>query len=273
MIYFINPPFKWQFGKFSRESRSPSIGHSGVLYYPLWLMYAAAYCEEKGLDISFLDAPAKQLSEEQCLDIIKKEGKIDLFVVDTSTPSINSDVSFCEKIKKIYPNSFVCLVGTHPTATVEETFNISNSIDFIARKEYDEIIFQLAKQIVSKEYNFSVVDGLSYRAGNDIINNRDADLIIDLDKIPFASKFIYNHLDVFDYVFPAASFPAIQIFTGRGCPAHCTFCVYPQVMHGHVYRKRSATNVFDELLFISVHFPKVKEIVFEDEVIRLLVVL
>lgn len=33
-VCFINPPFKAEYGKFSRESRSPSIGHSGVLYYP-----------------------------------------------------------------------------------------------------------------------------------------------------------------------------------------------------------------------------------------------
>lgn len=31
-VCFINPPFKAEYGKFSRESRSPSIGHSGVLY-------------------------------------------------------------------------------------------------------------------------------------------------------------------------------------------------------------------------------------------------
>jgi hypothetical protein len=30
-VCFINPPFKAEYGKFSRESRSPSIGHSGVI--------------------------------------------------------------------------------------------------------------------------------------------------------------------------------------------------------------------------------------------------
>ena len=30
-ICFINPPFKAEYGKFSRESRSQCIGHSGVL--------------------------------------------------------------------------------------------------------------------------------------------------------------------------------------------------------------------------------------------------
>ena len=48
-VCFINPPFKAEYGKFSRESRSPSIGHSGVLYYPLWLIYAACVAEKMAL--------------------------------------------------------------------------------------------------------------------------------------------------------------------------------------------------------------------------------
>lgn len=72
-IYFINPPFKAEFGKFSRESRSPAITKSGALYYPLWLIYAALYSQKHGHDICFLDAPAKQLNEEQSLEIIQKE--------------------------------------------------------------------------------------------------------------------------------------------------------------------------------------------------------
>ena len=59
-ITFINPPFNTEYGKFSRESRSPSIGHSGVLYYPLWMIYAAAVVKEEGFDVEFYDACAKR---------------------------------------------------------------------------------------------------------------------------------------------------------------------------------------------------------------------
>ena len=51
-VCFINPPFKAEYGKFSRESRSPSIGHSGVLYYPLWLIYAACVAEKNGFEVA-----------------------------------------------------------------------------------------------------------------------------------------------------------------------------------------------------------------------------
>ena len=71
-IYFVNPPFKAEFGKFSRESRSPAITKSGALYYPLWLIYAALYSQKHGHKVHFLDAPAKQLNEKQSLEIIQK---------------------------------------------------------------------------------------------------------------------------------------------------------------------------------------------------------
>ena len=121
-VYFVNPPFKAEYGKFSRENRSPAVTRSGTLYYPLWLIYAATVCEKDEFDIRFLDAPAAPFNEEQSMEIIAKEGEnAKLFVVSTSTPSIYSDVAFAEKIRALYPDSFILLVGTHPSALPEET--------------------------------------------------------------------------------------------------------------------------------------------------------
>lgn len=264
-IFFINPPFKAEYGKFSRESRSPCIGHSGVLYYPLWLIYAAAYAKKCSHEVHFLDAPAKLLNTEQSLDIIKNDGEnTELFVVNTSTPSIYSDCSFCDEIKKLYPSAFVVLVGTHPSATVDETFTFSNAIDGIARREYDLIIKNLADALQNKD-DLSTVKGLSYRKDGVVHNNEDATYIENLDEIPFASEFIKEYLDVNDYVFPASALPEIQIFTGRGCPAKCNYCVYPQTLHGHRYRLRSVDNVIAEFEYIIKNFPEVKQVVIEDD--------
>jgi anaerobic magnesium-protoporphyrin IX monomethyl ester cyclase len=265
-VTFINPPFKTEYGKFSRESRSPSVGHSGVLYYPLWLIYAASVVKKEGFDIEFYDACAKRTDADETLRLIDSRiADSRLFVLDTSTPSIYSDVAFAEKLKNKYPDSYVVLVGTHPSATVEETMAISQMVDCIARKEYDYIVRDLAIAIRDGK-PFSDVNGLSYRADNgEVINNPDAEYITNLDEIPFISKFVKEYLDVKDYVFAAAAFPSIQIFTGRGCPARCNFCVYPQTMHGHMYRLRSVDNVVAEFEYIVSNMPEVKEIVIEDD--------
>ena len=220
-VCFINPPFKAEYGKFSRESRSPSIGHSGVLYYPLWLIYAACVAEKNGFEVAFIDAPAKQMNKEQTLERVKKEASdAKLFVFDTSTPSIYSDVEFAGIIKKMYPNAFTMLVGTHPSATPDETMGISELIDGLARHEYDYIVRDTAIAIRDGA-DLATVRGLTYRKDGEVVHNPDAEHITDLDEIPYAAEFIKRRLCVTDYVFPAAAFPSIQIFTGRGCPAQC----------------------------------------------------
>lgn len=264
-ICFINPPFKAEYGKFSRESRSPSIGHSGVLYYPLWLIYAACVAEKNGFDVVFIDAPAKLMNKEQTLERVKKEAAdAKLFVFDTSTPSIYSDVAFGGTIKDLYPEAFTMLVGTHPSATADETMAISDKIDGLARHEYDYIARDTAMALRDGS-DLSTVMGLTYRMNGIIVHNPDAEHITDLNDIPYAAEFIKRHLTVTDYDFPAAAFPAIQVFTGRGCPAQCNFCVYPQTLHGHNYRLRSPENVIGEIEYILANYPDVKEIVFEDD--------
>jgi radical SAM superfamily enzyme YgiQ (UPF0313 family) len=55
------------------------------------------------------------------------------------------------------------------------------------------------------------------------------------------------------------------MYTGRGCPAQCTFCLWSQTIGGHKYRVRSAQNVADEMAYMKKLFPKVKEFFFDDD--------
>ena len=265
-VFFVNPPFKSEYGKFSREQRSPAITKSGCFYYPLWLIYTAARIEKKGYETCFLDAPAKQLSDQDALNKIISEGKgTRLFVIDSTTPSIYNDIAFSEKIKKEFPESIVVMVGTHVSVRAEETLGLSSAIDAVTRKEYDLSVGEIADAIRDGK-DWTIVKGISYR--NDkgqIVNNEDMPYITDMDSVPFASEFIKRHLDVRDYFQPVATYPEIQIFTGRGCPFYCNFCLYPQTMHGHKYRYRSPKNIVEEFEYIVNNFPEVKEVVIEDD--------
>lgn len=265
-VFFVNPPFKSEYGKFSREQRSPAITKSGCFYYPLWLIYAAARLEKKGYEVEFLDAPAKQLTQDDAFEKIVSLGKgTRLFVVDTTTPSIYNDIEFAERIKKAFHESVVMLVGTHVSVRAEESLRTGKLIDAVARKEYDLIVEGVADAL-SGGIDWTKVSGLSYRNSNgEIISNEDMPYITDMDSVPFASEFIKKHLDVKDYFQPVATYPEIQIFTGRGCPFYCNFCLYPQTMHGHQYRYRSPQNIVDEFEYIVNNFPEVKEIVIEDD--------
>ena len=264
-VYFVNPPFKAEYGKFSRENRSPAITRSGALYYPLWLLYAAGVCDREGFEVCFLDAPAKPLNEKQSLEEIGIKGKgTRLFVINTSTPSIYNDIEFGVKCKRLFPDAKVILVGTHPSAMPEETLEINSEIDALARHEYDYIVRDYAIAI-RDGLDLNSVKGITYRKDEKIMSNPDMPYIEELDDIPFAAELINKFLRVEDYFFAPAAFPEIQMFSGRGCMARCNFCVYPQTMHGHKYRLRTPENVVAEFEYIAEHLPQVKEIVFEDD--------
>lgn len=262
-ILLLNPPYKPELGKFSRVSRSPAITKSGTVYNPIWLAYACGNLEKNGNEVLLLDSCAQQFTLEKTLEIIK-EFNPNLAVLDTSTPSIINDVKCAEAIKKVFPNIHICLVGTHPSVLTDEVLSMSESIDSIARHEYDETLVHLAKAL-EQNSDLASVDGISYKKGHEHVHNKDREYIQDLDEIPFASKVYKEHLDIKKYFFSAGQFPMVMIMTGRGCPSRCFFCVYPQTFHGHSYRLRSAQNVVAEFEYIVKELPEVKSIGIEDD--------
>jgi len=257
---FLNPPF---IGRFSRTSRSPAVAKGGTLYYPIWLAYAAGTVEAAGFEVSLLDAPAAGLGLDEVLDRVSRFGP-DLVVLDTSTASIASDIAVAEKVKSARPGAFIVLVGTHPSALPEDTLRRSASVDAVAVGEYDFTLRDLAKSLASGG-PLEDVDGLVFRNGEAVVSSKPRAKIEDLDALPFVSSVYKKHLNHRDYFFAAAAHPMLMTITGRGCPYRCFFCVYPQVIHGRRYRKRSPENVVAEFEYIAANFPDVREIGLEDD--------
>ena len=55
------------------------------------------------------------------------------------------------------------------------------------------------------------------------------------------------------------------MYTSRGCPAMCTFCLWPQTHSGHRWRLRSSDDIRDEVKYALEAFPHMKEIFFDDD--------
>jgi radical SAM superfamily enzyme YgiQ (UPF0313 family) len=264
-ILMLNPPF---LPKFSRTSRSPAITKGGTIYYPIWLAYATGILEKAGHDVKLIDAPARGYELDHVLDVVKTFDPR-LIVMDTSTPSIHNDTKVAEQIKGI-TDAFLVLVGTHVSALPEETLKMSDKIDAIARHEYDYTLLEIAK-VIEQSSSKSLasrlrnVKGISFSYEGRIVHNPDREFITKLDEFPFVSEVYKKHLNIEDYFYAANLHPVITILSGRGCIFRCSFCVWPQVLSGHNYRFRSVKNVVDELEYIKINFPNVKEIFFEDD--------
>jgi anaerobic magnesium-protoporphyrin IX monomethyl ester cyclase len=259
-VLLVNPPF---LPAFSRSQRSPGVTKGGTLYYPIWLAYAAGHLEKKGFDVFLVDAVAENLSFRDIRQLAINTQPL-LIVIETSTPSIQNDLNFARKLKLAFPKIFITLVGTHVSVLDKETLRSSKFIDFVVRGEYELTLAQLADAIKNSK-SFRPIRGLTYRKGKRIIRNAPRLPIQNLDALPFVSSTYKKFLVPTNYSVAFSFYPMVQIFTGRGCPFHCFYCLYPQVMHGHKYRTRSIANVVEEFNFIKHSMPEIKEVVIEDD--------
>jgi radical SAM superfamily enzyme YgiQ (UPF0313 family) len=109
------------------------------------------------------------------------------------------------------------------------------------------------------------IAGLTFRFGREVIHNPDRPFVKDLDALPFLSAVYRKHLNIRDYFYTIAQYPQVAIFSARGCPNRCVYCVYPQVMHGRAYRTRSVENLIEEFKYVEQYLPEVREIFLEDD--------
>ena len=250
-ILMLNPSY----GKnFVRSARWAARSRGRVQRHPDYLAIATAVLENEGHEVKLLDAASLNIDFDKTVEMARAF-KPELSVIHTTTPSIYNDVKYAEMLKDL--GSTTALIGQHASALPTETMQMSEKIDYIARGEYDYTLRDIANG-----KNPSNILGITYRDGNEIINNEDRPLIKNLDEMPFPA---WHQIDVHDYFDAGKLYPFITMISGRGCPNNCSFCVLPQVFYGKKYRLRSAKKVVDEIEYDLELFPDLKEIMFEDD--------
>jgi anaerobic magnesium-protoporphyrin IX monomethyl ester cyclase len=260
-IAAVNPPF--MNGRFSRTSRSPAIVKSGTMYWPFWLAYAVGLLEEGGHEVLFLDCPAQNITRAGLMEKLEAFNP-SMTVLDTSTPSIHSDLSVAEEISNKITDGSIFLVGTHVSALPGEVLSLAPFLTGIAVREYDVTLLETADAL-SGNKDLKEIPGLwlNTETGSFVTGIREP--VQDLDSLPMLADVYKKHLRPEDYFFAAARYPSAMMITSRGCPFKCTYCVWPQVLHGGKYRARSAGSVATEFMKMQKLFPQVQEIVFEDD--------
>lgn len=259
-VLMLNAPFTRRYNRAARWQASPR-GNS--LWYPVWLAYATGVLESSGHAVKLVDACSENLSLDRLTEMLK-DFNPSLVVIDTSTPSIHSDIFVAEHLKKVFSQAHICFVGPHVSAVPDEVLAESRAVDSIARKEYDYTLKELAGRLQDNS-SLEGILGLSFRKDGAVIHNQPRPWITDLDELPFLSDVINRHLNVAKYSLDFVLYPYMEMWTGRGCVFRCSYCLWNQTLMGREYRQRSLDNVFKEIDFILTTMPKINEIIFDDD--------
>lgn len=224
-------------------------------WYPTWLAQPAALVPGSKL----IDAPPHHQSVEDVLKIAKD---YELVIMHTSTPSLTNDVKCAEAIKAQNPQTQVGFIGAHVAVLPEQTLQDNPILDFVCRNEFDYTCKELAEG-----KPFEDIKGLSYRDKQGKIQHTpERDLIHDWDAMPSVLPVYAEHLDIEKYFIGYLLHPYVSLYTGRGCPAKCSFCLWPQTIGGHQYRAKSPEAVGRDMAEAKSLFgDKVREYMFDDD--------
>ena len=262
-VYCLNAPFH---KNYSSHQRSPAVTKSRTLYYPIWLAYAAGLLEARGFEVLLVDGPGEDISFAQAIER-GRAFRPELVLVATTTPSIKNDVRAAEALVEA-TGAVTLLVGTHTSADPEGTLRMAPRVHAVTRQEYDWTVLELAERLEGGSRELAGIRGLTWRAADgSLVSEPDRPDQLDISELPHVArvyrKFFYGHWK--RYFYAITRHPVVTIITGRGCPYRCTYCLFPQTLTGHLYRRRPIEAVVDEFKYIEREFPGVQEVFIEDD--------
>jgi len=247
-IYLVNPPSA-QGVDVVREGRCMQRqGAWTAIWAPITLATMGALLESRGFKVRLVDCIAEKITPA-ALKSLLADFAPQLVILNTATPSIESDLDCARLVKEAVPGAFVAACGIHPSALPEESLALAPCLDAVIRGEPELTATELAQVIAEGSDPIQVV-GLSLRRDMKVITSGDRPLIADLDSLPFPAW----HLVKLDrYLLPFTRRPFLLVTTGRGCPFSCSFCA-ASTYHGKQIRLRSPQRLVEELAWIKERF-------------------
>lgn len=149
----------------------------------------------------------------------------------------------------------VIIGGVMPSLSPAETIKKSKC-DYVIRGEGEETLLELINSIVNQAAKKSI-NGISYILNNEIIHNKDRDLI-DINMLPvpkydLVSKNLKNN-------------NLVWLVASRGCAYKCKFCSGNTIWK--YQRRKSVDNIFNQLFILKTKY-NIKNFIFGDDCLTL----
>lgn len=201
--------------------------------YPVISAYGITMIRKAGFGITFIDAPAENVTLEKLKEIIPE---YDLLIMEGRTAVMKWLWELTKVFKHFNPRLKVALYGDHVIVRPGES--LDHGVDFIINcGDYDYGAFMLVSAIENRE------------PPNKILS---VPLMENLDELPFIDRKLVPWKNYFESWRHRDKFGWFQ--SGRGCWAACTFCSWVYTFYGHTIRTMSAKRIANEVEYASQRY-------------------
>ena len=268
-ILVANPPWR-EDGCFGVRSgaRFPymtdELTWNGV---PTWIPFpfhpaiAAALLKKNGFVVEFWDGVAEGAQREEFLNRIKDYAP-DLYLQECVAPSYPYDAAFFGRLREMLPHCVLGVAGLMVTANAREMFEDNQAFDVGLTYEWEETALELANRLKKKESLDGTLGLVHRRNGETVMEERRPSP--DVKALPWPLR---DHLPMLRYNddFAFLPIPNLQLYTSRGCPYQCTFCVWIFARYGNYQvRFRDPEDIVAEIQWCLERWP-FRAVYFDDD--------
>lgn len=234
-----------------------------IVGIPIGLAYIAPLAERRGHHVEILDL-ALEADPEAALAAKLRERKWDLAGFGCMTAEYEGAEIAARQVKAFDPAIRTVFGGQHPTIVTEEVAS-TEFCDYVCIGE-GEATFADLVEALDGGGDLASVSGIAFKNGEGQVHRTPPrPPIQDLDSIPLPA---YHLLDLDRYAVAESARHAtkykraIQIFTSRGCPWHCSYC---HDLFGKRFRPRSPEHVLEEMQLLYSRY-RIQEFMIEDDI-------
>lgn len=217
-------------------------------YPPLGILYIAGHLEAQGVDVAVFDSTFVGAS-----DFVRalQEGRPQVVGIYANMLTRKRVLPMIRAAKAV--GARVVVGGPDPANWAERY--LDHGADAVAIGEGEETLTELAAHWRRHRGrggdDLSGIAGVVWRqrgagrAQGEVVRNLPRRQLPDLDAQPFPARHLID-LDAYVRTWRRHHGQgSVSLITARGCPFHCTWCSH--AVYGHSHRRRSPSNVADEV--------------------------
>ncbi len=229
-------------------SQSPEEQAVKSPYFPLGLLYLAAFLRENGHGVLMFDGTFE--ADEAAFERLLRAEKPDLVGITALLPSQSSALHLAQIAHDF--GAIVVFGGPDPTRN-PQTYVAHSQVDLVVHHEGEETLLRLLNLFDQGRLQADVLQdelGLAYKdEGGHAVLNPPRPVIENLDDLPLPARDLIDVEQYLDTWRQENGYASLTISTSRGCPYGCDWC--QDAVYGQHFRQRSPERVAAEVKLLK----------------------